>query len=350
MPLTLQDIRRQHRDAAPSGLVHQLCRLIKAHRLAVEQPGDEGGRLMALEPAGDIGQQRKRGGVGFRETVFAEAEHLPVDLLGELGRVAVFAHAAEQSLAEGLEAALALPGRHRAAQLVGFAGREVGGDHRDLHHLFLENRHAERALEHAAQRRARVADGLGCAAALEVRMHHAALDRAGAHDRDLDDQVVKAARLKARQHAHLRARLDLEHADGVGRGRSCRKWPDPRPGCPAAALVRRDSAPIRARVRRMAVSMPSASTSTLSSPMASRSSLSHCSTVRSGIAAFSMGTSSCERARRRSRSRRHAATDGAESRTAHAIRRLRAVIGARACRDDAGADAERPRQVAPRAA
>ena len=38
--------------------------------------------------------------------------------------------------------------------------------------------------------------------------------------------------------------------------------------------------------------MPSASTSTLSSPSASRSSLSHWITVRSGIAAFSTGTSS----------------------------------------------------------
>ena len=38
--------------------------------------------------------------------------------------------------------------------------------------------------------------------------------------------------------------------------------------------------------------MPSASTSTLSSPSSSRSSLSHWMTVRSGIAAFSIGTSS----------------------------------------------------------
>jgi hypothetical protein len=51
---------------------------------------------------------------------------------------------------------------------------------------------------------------------LQVRMDHAALDRPGPHDRDLDDEVVVAARQEARQHAHLRAALDLEHADGVG--------------------------------------------------------------------------------------------------------------------------------------
>ena len=48
---------------------------------------------------------------------------------------------------------------------------------------------------------------------------------------------------------------------------------------------------IRARQRRMALSMPSASTSTFSRPMASRSSLSHWMMERSGMAAFSTGTS-----------------------------------------------------------
>jgi hypothetical protein len=44
-------------------------------------------------------------------------------------------------------------------------------------------------------------------------MHHAALDRPGAHDRDLDHEVVEFARLQARQHRHLGAALDLEDAD-----------------------------------------------------------------------------------------------------------------------------------------
>ena len=47
-------------------------------------------------------------------------------------------------------------------------------------------------------------------------MDHAALYRAGTDDGDLDHQVVEGARLHARQHGHLRAALDLEHADGVG--------------------------------------------------------------------------------------------------------------------------------------
>ncbi len=44
-------------------------------------------------------------------------------------------------------------------------------------------------------------------------MHHVALDRPGPHDRDLDDEIVERPRFQARQHVHLRAALDLEHAE-----------------------------------------------------------------------------------------------------------------------------------------
>ncbi len=46
-------------------------------------------------------------------------------------------------------------------------------------------------------------------------MDHVALDRPRSHDRDLDDEVVETRRLHARQHAHLRAGLDLEGAERV---------------------------------------------------------------------------------------------------------------------------------------
>ena len=152
----------------------------------------------------------------FGEAVFAEAQDLLVDLPRERLGVAARAHAVDQPLLELLEAALAPPRGHRAAQLVGLARREARGDDRELHHLLLEDRHAERALEHALHRVARIGDRLQALPALQVRMHHAALDRAGAHDRDLDDEVVEVRGLQARQHRHLRARLDLEHADRVG--------------------------------------------------------------------------------------------------------------------------------------
>ena len=152
----------------------------------------------------------------LREAVFTETQYLPVERIGELDAVAMALHAFLQLDLEVLESAALLPSRHRAAQAIGLAGREAGGHHRELHHLLLEDRHAERASQHLLHRFARVGDRLLAAASPQVGMHHAALDRAGAHDRHLDHQIVVVRGLQARQHAHLRARLDLEHADGVG--------------------------------------------------------------------------------------------------------------------------------------
>ena len=46
-------------------------------------------------------------------------------------------------------------------------------------------------------------------------MYHIALDRAGTYDRHLNDEIVKLARLQARQHVHLRAAFHLEDAQAV---------------------------------------------------------------------------------------------------------------------------------------
>ena len=53
-------------------------------------------------------------------------------------------------------------------------------------------------------------------AALQIGVHHLALDRAGPHDRDFDHEIIEIARPQARQHAHLRARFDLKDAHGLG--------------------------------------------------------------------------------------------------------------------------------------
>jgi len=77
---------------------------------------------------------------------------------------------------------------------------EAGTDNRDLHGLLLEERHAERLLERGAQLRPRVLRPLESLAPAQVGVDHVALDRPGSHDRDLNDEVVEAARLHARQH------------------------------------------------------------------------------------------------------------------------------------------------------
>ena len=49
-------------------------------------------------------------------------------------------------------------------------------------------------------------------------MHHITLNRPRAYYGDLNNKVIVGARLQARQHVHLRARLHLKHTHGVTLG------------------------------------------------------------------------------------------------------------------------------------
>ena len=106
-------------------------------------------------------------------------------------------------------------GRHGAAQAVGFARREAGPDNRNLHGLFLEKGNTKRFREHGLQCLRGIFNGLGAGTPTQIGMHHVALNRPRADDRDLDHKVIEAAGLEARQHRHLRAAFDLEHADRI---------------------------------------------------------------------------------------------------------------------------------------
>ena len=122
-----------------------------------------------------------------------------------------------EAVAELVDLAVVLPGGHGAAELVGLARREAGADGRDLHRLFLEQRNAVGALEDSLRAcRWGRRHLLEPETALEVGMNHAALDRSGTNDRDLDDEIVELLRPEPRQHRHLRAALDLEDAERVG--------------------------------------------------------------------------------------------------------------------------------------
>ena len=197
-------------------VAHQLRRRIEPHGLTVEQRAGEDRGLVALEPGGVVHQQCKAHGVRLWKAVFTKSQHLLVDALRELLRVPLGAHALKQPLAKRIQSAAPLPGAHRAAQCVRLPRGKARRDDRYLHHLFLEDRYAQRAMQHLAHLLARILHRLRAAAAPQIGVHHVALDGTGAHDRDLDDEIVVTLRLQARQHGHLRARLDLEHADGVG--------------------------------------------------------------------------------------------------------------------------------------
>src|ERR1051325_996797 len=170
---------------------------------------------MALEPSGGIGNQGEARRMAFRKTIFAEAANLLDYALGECGGDALRLHACDQPFAVALHSSSAMPRRHVAAQLIGFSGSVIRHDHRQPHHLFLEQRHTEGSLENRPQQIMGKIDFLFLLAPAQIRMHHATGDRSGPDNADLDHQVIKILRFEPRQHRHLGAALDLKHADGV---------------------------------------------------------------------------------------------------------------------------------------
>src|SRR6266705_1414933 len=107
---------------------------------------------MALEPGGDVDEKRETRGVGFGEAVLAETLDLLKAALGKVERVAVPDHAVDEFVAERMDLPAAPERRHGAAELVRLGAGEARRHHGDLHRLLLEERHAERLLEHAPER------------------------------------------------------------------------------------------------------------------------------------------------------------------------------------------------------
>src|SRR5262245_20380164 len=101
-----------------------------------------------LEPRGHVDEQREARRMGFGKAVLSEAEDLLIKPGGKIVAITVGPHAALELLLEWLEAALPLPRGHGAAQSVGLAWCKAGGDHGELHHLLLEDRHTQGSLQH----------------------------------------------------------------------------------------------------------------------------------------------------------------------------------------------------------
>jgi hypothetical protein len=85
-----------------------------------------------------------------------------------------------------------------------------------LHHLLLEQRYAQGAFGCGADFLAGIFDRFFAGAPAQVGVNHPALDQTSSDDGDLNDQVVEAGWLQAREHGHLRTALDLEDAHHVG--------------------------------------------------------------------------------------------------------------------------------------
>ena len=153
--------------------------------------------------------------MALAEAVGGEALELAEDLLGDGKLDAIGLRAGQEAVAQDSHRLGRAAAAHRPAQQIGLARREARQRHGDADHLLLEDDHAQRFAQDRLQAGVQVGHRLEALAPAQVGMHHAALDRAGPHDGDLDDEIGEALRLEPRQHRSLGAALDLEAAEGV---------------------------------------------------------------------------------------------------------------------------------------
>ena len=191
---------------------------VEPHRLGVDQPDQELGRVEELEERRLVGRPGKGRGVRLGKAEAGEGRALAEQLLGVVARQAVLG---DRSLDELGVKLLHLPGGaprpHRPSEGVRARRGEPGDLDRDPHHLLLVEDHPETVPEHRLEARMKVVDRLEALLPPEVGMDRVALDGPRADDRHLDHQVVQALRARLGERLHLGPALDLEDADGVGR-------------------------------------------------------------------------------------------------------------------------------------
>ena len=202
VPGRMVDVDGAYLDPVLARVAHELRGGIEAHRLRIEQGAGEHRRMMALDPGRDIDQPGEGQRVALGKAVRAEALDLVIAALGEVARIAARGHARDHLVLELVDRADIAKGGHGAAQPVGFGRGEAGGGDRQLHRLFLEDRHAIGIAEQADQfvgivrrRRGWIFDLFLAAAAAQVGMDHIPLDRARTDDRHLHGEVVERPRL-----------------------------------------------------------------------------------------------------------------------------------------------------------
>src|ERR1700730_12679907 len=122
-------------------------RVIEAHRLVVEQPGVEGGRMMQLEPGGLLAGAGEGGRMRLGEAELGESGQLGEDLLGARLWNLVDRAATEKALTDRGHQVVGAMAAHGAAKAIGLAAAEPGAVHRDLEDLLLVEDDPERFLE-----------------------------------------------------------------------------------------------------------------------------------------------------------------------------------------------------------
>ena len=137
-PFGLTYVHRQDAQAVALGILDQDGRGIEAHGLVVQHGAGEGGQVVALQIGAGVGQQGETGGVRFGESVEREGGDGADDIVLRLAGDAIARHAGAQFHFDIGHALFGALEAHGAAQLLGLAARESGGDHGHAQQLLLK--------------------------------------------------------------------------------------------------------------------------------------------------------------------------------------------------------------------
>src|SRR5690606_40259195 len=97
-------------------IAHDLSRRVEPHWLRVNQRGGERGRVVMLQPRGDVHDQCETRRMTFGEAVLTEALQLVETPLGKVWLIPALKHAANEAVAEVFEEmAFSFPRGHRTA-------------------------------------------------------------------------------------------------------------------------------------------------------------------------------------------------------------------------------------------
>ena len=154
--------------------------------------------------------------MAFGKAIAAEPFDLGKAALREIGLITAFQHSADEPVAKPADGSHTLEGGKRAPQTIRLGRGKACRDHGNLHGLFLEQGHAIGATQDLHHGRAQILDRFAALATIDERVHHAALNGAGADNGDLADQIVEFLRPHAGQEVQLCPAFHLKDPDRIG--------------------------------------------------------------------------------------------------------------------------------------
>ncbi len=195
-----------------AGIVHQLGGAVKPHGLAVEQCRGKNVWIVALDPGGNIHQQRETRRMAFGESVTPKSFQLFEYALGKFFFVTIVDHAFNEHFFILGDFSLGFEGGHAPAKAIGLGGRKPRCNDGYFHGLFLEKGNAQGAAQDSFQFLGGIFDGFFSIASSEIRMDHIALYGSGTHKGHFYDEIIKIPGLHAGEHGHLGPAFYLKHA------------------------------------------------------------------------------------------------------------------------------------------